>query len=62
MYQEGNNPTATKAFRLMALRSGGRYATFGAAIPETVARLSNQLNEIARFAVSTVAAIENRSK
>ena len=57
LFQEGFNATATKAFRLLALRSGGTYSTFNSTIPETVQRLSAQLNEVARLAVASVAAI-----
>jgi hypothetical protein len=57
MFQEGNNASARKAFRLLALKTGGTYSAFNAAVPETIARLSSQLNEVARVAVASVAAI-----
>jgi hypothetical protein len=57
MFQEGRDPAVTKAFRLLALKSGGTYAAFNPAVPETIERLSAQLNEVARLAVSNVAAI-----
>jgi hypothetical protein len=59
-YQEGNDPLVTKAFRLLALRSGGRYAAFNARVPESVERLSRELNDVARLAVSGVAAITKK--
>ena len=57
MFQEGNNAGARKAFRLLALKTGGTYSAFNAAVPETIARLSSQLNNVARVAVTSVAAI-----
>jgi hypothetical protein len=57
MFQEGNNASVRKAFRLMALKTGGTYSAFNAAVPETIARLSSQLNDVARVAVASVAAI-----
>ena len=57
MYQEGNDAAVRKAFRLLALKAGGTYSTFNPAVPETIERLSAQLNEVARVAVASVAAI-----
>jgi hypothetical protein len=57
MFQEGNNAGVRKAFRLLALKTGGTYSAFNAAVPETIARLSSQLNDVARVAVTSVAAI-----
>ncbi len=62
IYQEGNNVAVTKAFRLLALRSGGTYSAFNPAVPETIGRLSARLNEVARVAVASVAAIGTNSK
>jgi hypothetical protein len=62
MFQEGNDVVASKAFRLLALKTGGTYSTFNPAVPQTIERLSVQLNEVARVAVASVAAIgTNRS-
>jgi hypothetical protein len=57
MYQEGDDVAVRKAFRLLALRSGGTYSAFNPAIPETIERLSAQLNEVARLAVNSTLAI-----
>lgn len=60
MFQEGDNVSVRKAFRLLALKTGGTYSAFNPAVPQTIKRLSAQLNEIARVAVASVAAIETR--
>jgi hypothetical protein len=57
LYQEGNGAHVRKAFRLLALRSSGTYSEFNPAVPAAIERLSAQLNEVARVAVSNVAAI-----
>jgi hypothetical protein len=62
MYQEGSDVNVRKAFRLLALKTGGTYSTFNLAVPQTIERLSEQLSEVARVAVAGVAAIgTNRS-
>jgi hypothetical protein len=50
-FQEGRDLTVQKAFRLLALKSGGEYFEFNPTAPRAVERLSNQLAAIARFAV-----------
>jgi hypothetical protein len=60
MYQEGNDIAVRNAFRLLALKTGGTYSAFNSAVPQTIERLSAQLNEVARVAVASVAAIETR--
>jgi hypothetical protein len=57
MCQEGDVGSVRKAFRLLALRTGGTYSAFNPAAPQTIERLSAQLNEVARVAVASVAAI-----
>jgi hypothetical protein len=57
MYQEGSDDTVRKAFRLLALKSGGTYSAFNPDIPQTIERLSAQLNEVARVAVTSTLAI-----
>jgi hypothetical protein len=57
IYQEGNDDTVHKAFRLLALKTGGTYSAFNPAVPQTIERLSAQLNEVARVAVASVHAI-----
>lgn len=63
MFQEGSDVTVRNAFRLLALKTGGAYFAFNPAVPQTIERLSAQLNEVARVAVASVAAIgTNRSR
>jgi hypothetical protein len=50
-FQEGRDPTALRAFRLLALRSGGKYFEFNQTT-QAVARLAEQLGAVARFAVT----------
>lgn len=57
MFQEGRDPTALRAFRLLALRSGGRYSEFNAETPQAIDRLAGQLNAVARFAVTSDASV-----
>src|SRR5262245_15141701 len=62
-YQEGNDAVVRNAFRLLALKTGGTCSAFNPAVPQTIERLSAQLNEVARVAVASVAAIgTNRSR
>jgi hypothetical protein len=56
MCQEGNDAVVRSAFRLLALKTGGTYSAFNPAVPQTIKRLSAQLNEAARVAVASVAA------
>jgi hypothetical protein len=56
LFQEGRDPAVRKAFRLLALKSGGEYFEFDPAKPRAVAQLSGQLNAIARLAVGYAAA------
>ncbi len=58
MFQEGDDPTARKAFNLLALKSGGRYFKFNANTSGAIKQLSSQLNAIARLAVGDVAALQ----
>ena len=62
MYQEANDVAVRNAFRLLALKTGGIYSAFNPAVPESIERLSAQLNEIARVAIANVAAISDRSR
>ena len=63
MYQEGNDAVVRNAFRLLALKTGGTCSAFNPTVPQTIERLSAQLNEVARVAVASVAAIgTNRSR
>ena len=58
VFQEGNDATARKVFRLMALRSSCAYFTFNPEKPDAVERLSEQLNAVARHAVGDADALE----
>jgi hypothetical protein len=52
MFLEGNNAAARRAFRLIALRSGGRFYEFNAATPQAIEHLAEHLSAVAHFAVS----------
>jgi hypothetical protein len=56
IFQEGNDAVVRKAFRLVALKSGGAYFEFNPNKPRAVAQLSERLNAVARFAVGDAAA------
>jgi hypothetical protein len=58
MFQEGNDSRVRKAFRLLALKSGGAYFEFNTNSSRAVDQLSNQLNAIARLAVGDVGALQ----
>ena len=62
MFQEGRDPAVRKAFRLLALKSGGAYFEFNPDKPRAVEQLSEQLNAVARLAVGDVAALERTNK
>jgi hypothetical protein len=51
IFQEGNDTAVEKAFRILALKSGGKFFKFNSNAPRAVERLSGQLNAIARLAV-----------
>jgi hypothetical protein len=54
MCQEGDDIIARNAFRLLALKTGGTYSAFNSAMPQTIERLSAELNKIARGAVAAI--------
>ena len=56
-FQEGRDPTVRKAFRLLALKSGGAYFEFDPQKSRAVDQLSAQLNAVARLAVGDTAAL-----
>jgi hypothetical protein len=58
IFQEGRDPAVRKAFRLLALRSGGAYFEFNPDKPRAVEQLSDQLNAIARLAVGDAEALQ----
>jgi hypothetical protein len=51
MFLEGNDATALRAFRLIALRSGGAFYKFNTTTTQAIDRLAEQLNAVARLAV-----------
>ncbi len=55
---QGRDATARKAFRLLALKSGGAYFEFNPDTARAVEQLSGQLNAIARLAVGDVGALQ----
>lgn len=57
IFQEGRNPAVRKAFRLLALRSGGAYFEFNPDTSRAVEQLSEQLNAVARLAVGDAEAL-----
>lgn len=57
MFQEGRDPTVRKAFKLLALKSGGQFFEFNPDRPRAVEQLSQQLNAVARLAVGDTAAL-----
>jgi hypothetical protein len=58
LFQEGRDPVVRKAFRLLALKSGGGYFEFSPDKPRAVEQLSEQLNAVARLAVGDREALE----
>jgi hypothetical protein len=56
-FLEGRDSTALRAFRLLALRSCGRFFEFNAETPEAIDRLAKQFNAVARLAVGDVASV-----
>ena len=58
IWQEGRDPKVQKAFRLLALKSGGQYFEFDPDRPGAVQRLSSQLGSVARLAVGDRKALE----
>jgi hypothetical protein len=57
LFQEGREPAARKAFRLLALKSGGAYFEFNPNTSRAIEQLSDQLNAVARLAVGDVEAL-----
>jgi hypothetical protein len=59
LFQEGRDPDVRKAFRLLALKSGGAFFEFNPAdTARAVEQLSDRLNAIARLAVGDVEALD----
>jgi len=58
MFQEGRDPAVRKAFRLLALKSGGAYFEFNANTSQAIERLSERFNAIARLSVGDVEALQ----
>jgi hypothetical protein len=62
MFQEGHNLKVQSAFRLIALRSGGKYHQFNTSTPQAVAQLGAKLAGVARVAVQNAALLTHRQK
>jgi hypothetical protein len=58
LFQEGRDSAVRRAFRLLALKSGGAYFEFNPNKSRAVEQLSEQLNAIARVAVGDAKALE----
>ena len=58
IFQEGRDSNVRKAFRLLALKSGGAYFEFNPDTSRAVEQLSEQLNAVARLAVGDAEALE----
>jgi hypothetical protein len=57
-FQEGRDPAVRRAFRLLALKSGGEYFEFNPDRPRATELLSEQLNAVAPLAVGDTQALE----
>jgi hypothetical protein len=57
MFQEGRDIDVCKAFRLLALKSGGEYFEFNPDKLRAAAQLSEQLNAVARLALGDATAL-----
>jgi hypothetical protein len=61
-FQEGRDAAVRRAFRLLALISGGAYFEFNPNKPRAVEQLSEQLNAVGRLAVGDVEALDRITK
>jgi len=62
IFQEGRDAAVRRAFRLLALKSGGAYFEFNPDKPRAVEQLSEQLNAGRRLAVGDVEALDRITK
>ena len=62
IFQEGRDTAVRRAFRLLALKSGGTYFEFNPDKPRAVEQLSEQLNAVGRLAVGDVEALDRITK
>jgi hypothetical protein len=62
MFLEGNDPTARRAFWLIALRSGGAFYEFNVNTKQAINRLTEQLSAVARLAVGGPAALQGKKE
>jgi hypothetical protein len=58
IFQEGCDSAVRRAFRLLALKSGGAYFEFNPGTSRAVEQLSEQLNAVARLALGDTEALE----
>ena len=59
-FQEGNSSKAEAVFRMLALRTGGKYQRFGTNTPAQVAQLSAKLADVAKLAVQGAALLTHK--
>ena len=62
IFHEGRNAAVRRAFRILALKSGGAYFEFNPDKTRAVELLSEQLNAVARLAVGDVEALDRITK
>lgn len=62
IFQEGRDAAVRRAFRLLALKSGGTYFEFNPDKPRAIEQFSEQLNAVGRFAVGDVTALDRITK
>jgi hypothetical protein len=62
IFQEGRDAAVRRAFRLLALKSGGAYFEFNPDKAGAVEQLSEQLNAVGRLAVGDVEALDRITK
>jgi hypothetical protein len=58
VYQEGRDPVVRKAFRLLALKSGGEYFELNPETEGAVEQLTEQLGAVARLAMGDTEALD----
>jgi hypothetical protein len=58
-FLEGNDPMARRAFRMIALRSGGAFYEFNVNSKQAISHLSEQLGAVAAYAAGGLRALSN---
>ena len=59
-FQEGNSSKAEAVFRMLALRTGGKYQKFGTNTPAQVQQLAAKLADVAKLAVNNAALLTHK--